>query len=244
MAFDQEQRPRGRRTSLILAAVFVVAIVIAGLVVGVVVGLRGPSTAHPYASTTTGPSGSASDTGRTAEGACGEVPYLSTNDLNSAPTTTWAPWSATSIATSSAAGPSKDVGGVRTCYARTPTGALFAAFNFAQYCSDSTVLPLAMQAVLASGAGKSVAVQQASTAEACQPSGQYVEGFKLVSYDGSAATLYLALNAPAGLAEYGVQLVWEQGDWKVVTDSQGNSPIATNQLSSITGFIPWGPTNG
>lgn len=243
MTFDQEQRPR-RRGTLIVAAVFVVVIVIAGVVVGIVLGLRGNhATADPSASATSSPSDSTPD-GRTTDGACGQVPYETTNKLTAAPETKWVAWSATTMATSAAAGPGKDTNGVRTCYSRTPAGALFAAYNLAQYCSDTTTYADAMSALLAEGPGRTADIAAAKTASACEPSGQYVEGYKIASYDGQTATIYLELNAPSGLGEFGTQLTWKDGDWKGVTDANGSPTVSSNQITSSAGFTPWGPTNG
>jgi len=246
MTFDQEQRPR-RRGTFIVAAVFVVLIVIAAVVLGIVLAVRGHSSASPSTSPSAQPrSSSTAAQGQTTQGACGTVPYEKSNTLASAPATKWITWSATTLASSPTAGPSKNDDGYRSCYARTPEGALYAIYNDAQYCTDSMVLPIATEQMTANGPGKQIAVNQAKSASACEPSGQYVQGFKIASYDGTNVTLYLAIDVPgqASEAEVGEQLVWQDGDWKVVVDSQGDSPIATNQISSMAGFTKWGPNDG
>lgn len=243
MTFQQEQRPR-RRGTFIAAAVIVVVIVIAGVVVGVMLGLRGN---HPTADPSSSASSSPSDSkpaARTTEGACGQVPYETTNNLAAAPETKWVAWSATTLATSSSAGPEKNTDGVRTCYSRTAAGALLAVYNGSQYCADTTTYAAAMNVLVAKGPGRTAAVDSAKSAQACEPSGQYVEGYKIASYDGETATVYLELNAPAGLTSFGLQVVWQDGDWKALFDSAGNPTVATSALSSSAGFTPWGPTNG
>ncbi|CAM5539289.1 hypothetical protein [Leifsonia shinshuensis] len=243
MTIEQQQRPR-RRGTLIVAAVFVVVIVIAGVVVGILLGLRGNhATADPSNSASARPSTS-TPAARTTEGACGLVPYETTNNLSAAPETKWVAWSATTLATSSSAGPEKNTDGVRTCYSRTAAGALFAAYNAAQYCADSSTYAAAMSAVVAPGPGRNTAVSNAKSAAACEPSGPYVEGYKVASYDGESATLYLEVNAPSGLFEFGAALVWKSGDWKLLLDADGNPTVASSQLASSAGFTPWGPTNG
>lgn len=241
MSFEQEKR-RGR-TSFILAASFLGAVLVAGVAVGVFLTVRGNNNADPEQPAPT-PTAAATTSADTTDGACGPVPYETTNTLTSAPQTTWEPWSATIIATSSEAGPEKDADGVRTCYSRTATGALLAAYNSAQYCADSVVLPKAVEAVYADTPGKSIVLEQTKTSGACQPSGPSIKGFRFASYTGDQATLYLEIETPNGTGEYGIQMVWDDGDWKVATDPAGNSPVASGSVTSSSAFTPWGPGNG
>jgi hypothetical protein len=247
MTFEQQNTNPRRRWTIIGAAIFVALVVVAGVVVGIVLASRNGQQPNAASTSTSSPSAgthSAAPAARTTQGACGQVAYETTNTLTAAPATKWEPWSATTLATRTGAGPQKNTDGVRTCYSRTAEGALYAGFNAAQYCSDSEVLSAALDAVMADGPGRQIAIQQATSAAACDPSAQFIQGYKFVSYDGSTATFYLDVNAPSSQIEYGVQMKWEDGDWKLVSDDQGNSPVASNPLASTSGFTPWGPTNG
>jgi hypothetical protein len=181
----------------------------------------------------------------TTESACGgSVPYEKSGTLTSAPETKWKAWGPTQLATSSVAGPTGSKDGFESCFARTPEGVLFAAFDAAQYCSDSAVGPAAAEYFTADGPGKADAVSRTKTSGPCTPSAPIIQGFRMASYDGTTATVYFAATTTTGqLGAVGIQMRWEDGDWRGVVDAQGNGTVATTPLSSTAGYVTWGPSN-
>lgn len=243
MTNEQSERPKGRATFIASAAV-VALIVVFGIVVGIVLAVRGSGGGAPEAAATPTAKGSTAPAS-TAKSACGgQVAYTRSGALTSAPVTSWKAWGPTQLATSKSAGPSRDEDGYRSCFARTQEGVLFAAFDAAQYCSDSTVAPAAAGYFTAKGPGKSAAVAQAKSNGPCTPSAPLIQGFRMTSYDGTTATIYFAASTAQGqLGAVGIQMRWEDGDWRVVADAEGHSTVASTALSSTAGYVTWGPSN-
>jgi hypothetical protein len=243
MTNEQSGRAKGRVTFIAAAAV-VALIVVLAIVVGIIFAVRGSDNRAPVAATTptaTSTSGSA----LTTESACGgSVPYEKSGTLTSAPETKWKAWGPTQLATSKEAGPTRSQNGFESCFARTPEGALYAAFDVAQYCSDSTVGPAAAEYFVADGPGKAAAISLSKSSGPCTPSAPLIQGFRVTSYSGSAATIYFAASTTTGqLGAVGLQLRWENGDWRAVASADGGSTVASTPLSSTAGYVTWGPSN-
>lgn len=241
----QEDGRRGGRVSLVVAGVVVAFIVVAGVVVGIVLGTRHHDTATPTQAPSPSSSNSGSSSSETTSSACGgQVAYASTDDLNGTPQTSWASEGPVKLAYSTPAGPSKNDNGYRSCYSRTATGALFATYNAAQYCADANLAVKALPETVADGPGKASAVKAAQEISSpCAP--LKVQGFRVASYDGTNATIYLLVTLPTGeQGAAGFDVVWQHGDWKIVVDSSGNNPIAATAVQSSSGYTSWGPSNG
>lgn len=142
---------------------------------------------------------------------------------------------------SEAAGPEKgNDNGIRSCYARTAEGALYAIMNAGAYCTDSRYLAEAIEQITAKGPGRDASVADARDAEPCQPAADLIRGYRIASYDGTAATVVLALEISDQLATVSYQLVWEDGDWKIVVTDDGGMPLAPGIVQSLDGFTVWG----
>lgn len=231
------ERRHGR--GWLIASLAVVGVIAVAAVIVLVSVLNRPAeqTAPTPAPSSTAPASAAA----TTQGACGPVPYEKTNTLTAAPTTTWEPWGATVLAGSEAAGPEqKNDHGIRSCYARTAEGALYAITNMTAYCSDSRYLAEAIGQIVATGAGRDAAVDAARDAQPCQPSADFIRGYQVASYDGTTATIYLALEISGETASLPFQAAWQDGDWKIVVTDDGNNPLAGSVLPSMGGYTVWG----
>lgn len=67
-----------------------------------------------------------------------------------------------------------------------------------------------------------------------------VAGFQVVSYTGGLASVDLVFRTSAGaLVSQVVDLVWEQGDWKVRYSDTGGFLSPAHTIDSLVGYIPW-----
>lgn len=237
MTSSAPSRRRGR--GWLIASLAVVGVVAVAGVIVMVAALNRPST-EPTSAPVPSSTSSATVT-RTTQGACGPVAYEKTNTLTGAPRTTWEPWGATVLAGSDAAGPKqKNDHGIRSCYARTAEGALYAVVNATSYCTDSRYLAEATEQVVAKGPGRDAAVAAARDARPCPPFANLIQGFRVSAYDGNTATIYLAAEVSGQLGAAPQQVTWEDGDWKIVVADDGTNPLAGTALPSLSGYTVWG----
>ncbi len=141
-------------------------------------------------------------------------------------------------------GPGRVDGGLRTCYAHTPTGALYAAVNFTAAASDPRLRVAAAQKLTAAGAGRARAEQEARDTQSDSSGGVQLVGFTFLNYDAAAATVDLAMRATkadgqtTGLVHIPLSLRWEDGDWKVVLPASGEVYPGLGPIPNLTGYVP------
>ena len=237
------EQPFYRRPVWIVVAIFLAVILVGGGIAAVTGAFNGQD------NTTSRPTPAPSQTADVPEGAasiCGLEGYETASNLTSAPTAEWKIIGSTAAPQSSAAGPGTDEDGglFNTCFAHTPTGALFASANYLATTTDSRNTERVWE-LLADGKAKDLlrSTPPTDNVDASASTRGQVSGFKVDSYDGSSATIDLAVTisgtgAADQLISYPVVLTWEDGDWKVVFTEQG-PPIAPSALSSLGGYIPF-----
>lgn len=155
-------------------------------------------------------------------------------------------------APSGAAGPGSTSGGLRSCYAHSPTGALFAATNF--LAAESGVTGEEGAEALLPLFARTPALEEAESRPAgtCQESEASTErlqiaGFRITASNPDEVAVELALygssgDGRSGIAGMTMPMRWEQGDWKFVLGSAacGADPYNTTALENISGYVPWG----
>ncbi|HUC20076.1 MAG TPA: hypothetical protein VMR98_01110 [Candidatus Polarisedimenticolaceae bacterium] len=139
-----------------------------------------------------------------------------------------------------------------SCFAHSPTGALFAAVNINAGLSLAARrnLPIAQQKIVlkryaAAGPGYDAAL--ARLAQDDPPSDSagttQVAGFKIVRYEGSSAVIDLAFRVDklytSGYVHATQTLRWEDGDWKLVLTQTGEPFDAAQQIPGLGGYVPW-----
>ena len=234
---DDSTQPSNPFTSrgFIAAAIVVGVILLAGVIV-LVTALTAPHTpvAKPT-STPSGPVASGDD-----KSVCGLPGFETESSLTTAPNTKWELVGTVATPTDpKGAGPGLDDKGLRTCYAHTAEGALFAAVGYLAVGSDARNVPR-LYALLADGP---VRDQLQATPSPGDPSSDrlQVAGFKVNAYSASEATIDVAwqvTSAGSQLVSCPTVLRWEHGDWKVVIDKNG-PPFAPSPLASLGGYTPW-----
>lgn len=132
--------------------------------------------------------------------------------------------------------------GVRQCYARSPEGALVAAANVLAMGTDPDLAYPMNDVVLAEGDGREAALAELEE-QGLGDSGDMrteVAGFNLLGYSPDHARVDLAMESSTGMfASVTTDLVWEEGDWKVRLNTEGQPIIPVAQISDASGYIDW-----
>jgi hypothetical protein len=235
----------------IASGIVVALIVILGLVLAVV----GPGSGGGSADTPSGapaaPAPATSETPTTAESAC-ELPRGDQAIPTSAPDD--ARWKLTAtIAVPTAPdtfGPKTVDNKVPSCFARSPTGALFAAINIEAALSVAATERTPQQVrvlrqLVADGPGRDAAIAslRRDGPSTGSSAGVQVAGFSVVRYEEGSAVIDLAFRVDrpgaAGYVHATSTMRWERGDWKIVFTQAGKPFDSLQQIGDLVGYVAW-----
>jgi hypothetical protein len=137
-----------------------------------------------------------------------------------------------------------DGDGFRSCFAQSPTGALFAAANVIALGSSPTLDKVKLaEDFLVPGSGRDAAIAdtKAKTSSTSSSGGTaQFRGFLIKSFTPAEADVDVAFQLPTGQYVHTVlSLRWVDGDWKVEASDDGQIFNAVAQLSDLSGFILW-----
>jgi hypothetical protein len=143
---------------------------------------------------------------------------------------------------SAAFGPAKtDSDGFRRCFAHSPTGALYAAYNTVAALADQQQAIPTVRKLMVPGANTDALLaelrrQPPSTDSAASQ----VAGFRILDADRDRATIMLALPVESEYMSVTFTLIWRAGDWKVQPPQPGN-PVGApfSQLRDLSDFVAW-----
>ena len=140
---------------------------------------------------------------------------------------------------------------VRSCFARNPTGALYAAVN----ALATTTLPdaprLLAEELGAEGPGREAALEQlpadGSPVPADDTAAQVqLAGFQFLSYTEDETVIDLAIlgvsDGQTGYVHSAFTLRWEDNDWRIVHTPEGAPFSGVQTLPSLAGYVPWSGT--
>ncbi|MFC4398269.1 hypothetical protein [Arthrobacter sedimenti] len=231
------------RPGFIVAAAMVVALVAVGIVIFLLP--KGQSSAEPApasSSTVTASPSASSDGGKSI---CG-LPGSAETTLGTAPQSKWELVGRIATPTDPKTfGPGEsDSSGFRTCFAHSPTGALYAAMNIvALGSSGSTDLEQKLaDKLLVPGAGRDAAMRQAAADSRTTGSSTpiQVRGFLIKSYTPGEANIDLAFETDKGaLGRTTLSMRWMDGDWKVKPADDGTTYMGATQIRDLSGLILW-----
>jgi hypothetical protein len=126
--------------------------------------------------------------------------------------------------------------GLRSCFAHSPTGALYAAANVTALSSAGKAR-LVFEDLAVPSPERNALLAQPDTAPTSGTTAQ-IAGYQVRSYDSDRAVIVIAAKGDNGaLVSVPVPLQWYGGDWKVVVPATGST--GGGQLSDLSGFIPW-----
>lgn len=238
---DSQQAAKPPVSRSLVLAIVVVAIVLVCVLV-FIVGSVGRSAQHGAVPATHSANPQSTQAATAADkSVCGLSDFAASGTLKEAPTTKWVLVGTVAAPTErSTVGPGV-IGndGFRSCYAHTPTGALFATANLLALDSDQSLIKQVAEKLIVPGPGRDALIAQASTQQPTAVRYQ-VAGFKIDSYDRSSATVDLAINSSTGkLVSFPIELQWSGGDWKAKATATGGFPLQPAGLQSLGGYIPW-----
>lgn len=228
------------KPGFIIAAALVVALIAATIVIFLLP--KGQGNAQPApapAESSSTPTASPSASGEASNSICG-LPATSETALGTAPETKWELVGTMAAPTDPKVGPGKtDEQGIRSCFAHTPTGALYAAVNLWALGTDPSKEPAIAEQLAAKGPGRDAGMKAPPTSAASSPLKVQVAGFN-VSYTDNQAVVELAFKANnGGLASVRTTLLWQDGDWKGVVADSGKPLEEPRQIRDLSGFILW-----
>lgn len=239
-----ESNPFTKR-GFIIATALVVALVAAGIVIFLLP--KGESNAEPAPASSSvdaslAPPKSADAAG---ESVCG-LPSSAETALGAAPKSKWELVGKMAAPTDPKTfGPGlTDGSGFRSCFAHSPTGAVYSAVNLVALGSSKSQqmnIELADR-LMVPGAGRDAAKQHAATFDPSTGSSDTVQvrGFLLKSYTPTEANVDLAFQTSGGKLFHAVlPLQWLDGDWKVKVSDAGQLINDVAPLSDMSGFIAW-----
>jgi hypothetical protein len=226
------------KPGFIIAAALVVALIAAAVVIFLLPNGQGNAQPAP-APSESGSSASASAPPADAESVCG-LPSTSETALGSAPETKWELVGTMAAPIDPKIGPGKtDDQGIRSCFAHTPTGALYAAVNLWALGSDPSKEPAIAEQLAVKGPGRDAGMKAPPTSAPVSAVKVQVAGFN-VSYTANQAVVELAFKADnGGLASVRTTLLWQDGDWKGVVADNGAPLEEPRQIRDLSGFILW-----
>lgn len=240
MSYNDEEKPRSpfRSRGFIFGAV-VLGLLAATAIVAVVVGLATPK--EPVAEPTAVPSESAQPVGDAS--VCGLDDVEMSGSVKEAPATEWEFVGRVAVPSSTSnAGPGViENDGFRYCYPRTPEGALFATANLFGLTIDRSTLDQVAEDLVVEGEARDKFIRTApeTMAKPAESFSADITGFRVLSYDGSTATVDLAVRLTTGeLLSYVFDVAWVDGDWKW-SPSNGDSGVDVVLIQSLGGYVPW-----
>jgi hypothetical protein len=232
------------KLGFIISAALVVALIAAVVVIFFLPKGSGTAQPVPASSQESLSAGATESSDAAGTSVCGLPPTLDTA-LGAAPKSKWelvgkmaAPTDPKTI------GPGvTDEDGFRSCFANSPTGALYAAANMIALGSSPAQDELKLaDKLLVPGPGRDAALKEAMARTSTPGSGEtaQISGFLIKSYSPSEADVDLAIKLPNGaLAHSVLSLRWVAGDWKVKASDDGQIFTGIAQLSDLSGFILW-----
>jgi hypothetical protein len=229
------------KPGFIISAALVVALFAAVVVIFFLPKADSTAPASSSAGASSAPSKSADAAGKSV---CG-LPSSTETALGAAPKSKWELVGKIAAPTDPKTfGPGvTDGDGFRSCFANSPTGALYAAANMIALGSSGTQYELKLaEKILVPGPGRDAAIKAAKTRTSTAASSEtaQVSGFLLKSYSPAEADVDLAIKLPNGaLAHSVLSLRWIAGDWKVKASDDGQVFNGVAQLSDLSGFILW-----
>ncbi|MBX3196231.1 MAG: hypothetical protein KF727_14170 [Microbacteriaceae bacterium] len=232
MSDQGDSGTRGNRRGLIAAAIVVGTILVAGVIVltsAILAPVDQPTPENPDDGT---PPVAASD-----RSVCGLPGFEDESTLDSAPDNEWELVGTVAAPTDPDVGPGVVDDGLRSCFAHTAEGALYAAVNYMAVFTDAELRGRRAE-LLAPGPGREVVA--ASDPGVPSANRVQVSGFAITDYSAASATVDLAVTYSTGeMASLPVRLSWADGDWKVVVTDDGGLPLSPAAITSLGGYTPW-----
>jgi hypothetical protein len=145
-----------------------------------------------------------------------------------------------------ASGPAAtSAGGVRSCFAHSPTGAVLAAMVLLGQIQNRAVGVAVLHSRVLAGPGRDAAIAAVNDGVKTTPTAAgdiQFAGFKVLSYPPNATTAIIQVVASLNNKAYGalpITMQWSRGDWYAVLQDDGtfNGSVEPDILSSLSGYV-------
>ncbi|MFZ4896412.1 hypothetical protein ACL9RL_18370 [Plantibacter sp. Mn2098] len=183
------------------------------------------------------PTATVAEPANPTESVCG-LPAGGQDTPTSAPVTVWKQLGTATVPFApDTFGPGKVVADdVPTCFAHSPTGALYAAGNVAGLLSAQRVGDV-FEYLTAPGAERDKLLATNPTPDSSAVSIQ-LGGYQFISYTSDIAVIVLGFSASNGAyLSQTMTLQWVDGDWKVLPPAEGQS--TATQVNNLQQFVGW-----
>lgn len=135
---------------------------------------------------------------------------------------------------------------VRSCFSRTPEGALLSAVSMLGASADPELLVDTIQARGAESPGKTIALGQAqeraSQNDQTMPPME-VAGFRILSFSEDAASVEVVMSVDDGTQDLyqttSADMEWQDGDWKFKFGDDGSGGAVSSQVSDLSNYVKW-----
>ena len=143
---------------------------------------------------------------------------------------------------STANGPAKtDPDGFRRCFAHSPTGAVFAAYNAVAALADQRQAIPTVQKLMLPGANTDALIRELRKNEPSTSSAvTQLAGYRILDAGQDRATIMLALAVESAYMSITLTLVWQHDDWHLQPPPPGE-PVGTPfaQHRNLNDFVAW-----
>jgi hypothetical protein len=143
---------------------------------------------------------------------------------------------------SSAYGPAKtDSDGFRRCFAHSPTGAVYAAYNVIAALADQTKIIPTVTKLMAPGRDTDLLFQEMRKETADEASTPVqIAGYRVVDADRDRVTIMLAMPVQTEFMSATFTLTWQAGDWRLVPPPDaGTVGTPYSQHHNLNDFVAW-----
>ena len=237
MTETDDQNPYGR--GFVAACIVIGAILLCGGVL-IIAGLTDSASASAPVAVATTPAGTPAPAGTT--NGCG----LPDGD-QAVPTTApaadgWEVNRRVVVPRSTAYGPAKvDADGFRRCFAHSPGGAVFAAYNAIGAMTDQRRTVATVTKLMLPGPATDALLRELreeSVDEDSDPT--QLAGYRVIDASRDRVTIALAMPVESAYVSASLTLVWHDGDWRVVPPQPGEAVGAPySQHRDLDGFVAW-----
>lgn len=143
---------------------------------------------------------------------------------------------------SSTYGPARtDPDGFRHCFAHSPTGALYAAYNAVAAVADERQAIPTVRKLMLPGADTDALIRELGHDDTAGGSAAtQLAGYRLIDAGPDRATVMLAIPVESAYMSATLTLVWHDGDWRLQPPPPGEpvgAPFA--QHRDLSDFVPW-----
>ena len=134
-----------------------------------------------------------------------------------------------------------DPDGFRRCFAHSPTGAVFAAYNVLAALGDPTKLTATARKLMVPGPDTDELLRQAAKESRSTASeATQLAGYRVLAANRDQVTLMLAVPVEAQYMSHTLTMVWHDNDWRLQPPPSGaavGAPFA--QVRNLADFVKW-----